>query len=164
MPPINAKCPLKMVTNGNIQGTFGIDHGHLALTGDKCHWLGTNGIDWKDICHWLASSFSMFSGIKWHWLVNDICPWYTRQLDPYGRDIWHWLVNAICHWEHGGGLKPVYAKCPFSLCHLSPVIAKCSWSMPFVHDQCQMSLGHCRLSPFLGDIWHWLVAFTRFKL
>ena len=56
MPPINAKCPLKMVTNGNVQGTFGIDHGHLALTGDrwhwlgtKWHWLGTNGIDWEQM-------------------------------------------------------------------------------------------------------------------
>ena len=45
MPPVNAKCPQKLGTNGH-------DQGHLALTEDIWHWLGTNGIDWKDIRHW----------------------------------------------------------------------------------------------------------------
>ena len=58
MPPVNAKCPLKMGTNGNDKGTFGINHGHLALTVDKWHCLDwTFGIDWEQMA---------LTGDKWH--------------------------------------------------------------------------------------------------
>ena len=82
MPPVNAKCPLKMGTNGNDKGTFGINHGHLALIGDKWHWLQTNGIAW--------TGHLALIGNKWHWLETNGIDWGQMELTErtFGND---WL-------------------------------------------------------------------------